>query len=406
MKSEGYWACCTRGCMRDSVHLQHCPLPDIVWTWATVEQWRGLRGDLGAMETPGDPEVLSSLAHTILPPYPDAALCSTGKMESYSFSGDLSNLLFNYTYDYSTAMPDTAISAAPCRPDSSVLNKYLVVVIYCLVFILSVVGNGLVVLVVTSSHTNRSVTDVYLLNLAVADLLFALSLPLWAAYRAHEWIFGTVMCKAISMLQEANFYSGILLLACISVDRYLAIVYATRAATEKRHWVKFVCLGIWVFSVLFSLPVLLFREAFPSPNNGTVCYERIGGEDTAKWRIVLRILPQTFGFALPLLIMLFCYGVTIHTLLQTKNAQKQRAMKVIFAVVLVFLICWLPYNITLVLGFAHSCINPIIYAFIGQKFRNSFLKILAQRGLISKDAVARYGRTSYASTSGNTSTTL
>ncbi|XP_010160650.1 C-X-C chemokine receptor type 2-like [Antrostomus carolinensis] len=359
-------------------------------------------------------------------------------MESLSFNGDLSNLfsIYNYTYDYSTAMPDTAISSAPCRPDGSVLNKYLVVVIYCLVFILSVVGNGLVVLVVTSSHTshtNRSVTDVYLLNLAVADLLFALSLPLWAAYRAHEWVFGTVMCKAISVLQEANFYSGILLLACISVDRYLAIVYATRAATEKRHWVKFVCVGIWVFSVLLSLPVLLFREAFHSPSNGTVCYERIGGE--ARGGVVLRILPQTFGFALPLLVMLFCYGVTIHTLLQTKNAQKQRAMKVILAVVLVFLICWLPYNITLVsdtlmrtraidetcerrnridtalsvtqvLGFAHSCINPIIYAFIGQKFRNSFLKILAQRGLISKDAVARYGRTSYASTSGNTSTTL
>ncbi|KAM7096525.1 C-X-C chemokine receptor type 2-like isoform 1-T1 [Ciconia maguari] len=270
-------------------------------------------------------------------------------MDSFSFNGDLSNLfsLYNYTYDYSTAMPDTAVSSAPCRPDSSVLNKYLVVVIYCLVFILSVVGNGLVVLVVTSSHTNRSVTDVYLLNLAVADLLFALTLPLWAAYRAHEWVFGTVMCKAISMLQEANFYSGILLLACISVDRYLAIVYATRAATEKRHWVKFVCLGIWGFSVLLSLPVLLFREAFPSPSNGTVCYERIGGEDTAKWRVVLRVLPQTFGFALPLLVMLFCYGVTIHTLLQTKNTQKQRAMKVIFAVVLVFLICWLPYNITL-----------------------------------------------------------
>ncbi|KAM4776380.1 C-X-C chemokine receptor type 1-like isoform 1-T1 [Cyanocitta cristata] len=337
-----------------------------------------------------------------------AILCSTGKMEPLSFSGDFSNIfsLYNYTYDYSTAMPDTAVSSSPCRPENSVLNKYLVVVIYCVVFILSVVGNGLVVLVVTSSHTSRSVTDIYLLNLAVADLLFAFSLPLWAAYRAHEWVFGTVMCKAISVLQEANFYSGILLLACISVDRYLAIVYATRAATEKRHWVKFVCLGIWVFSMLLSLPVLLFREAFRSPNNGTVCYERISGEDTAKWRVVLRILPQTFGFALPLLVMLFCYGVTIHTLLQTKNAQKQRAMKVIFAVVLVFLICWLPYNITLVLGFAHSCINPIIYAFIGQKFRNSFLKILAQRGLISKDAVARYGRTSYASTSGNTSTTL
>ncbi|KAM6348772.1 LOW QUALITY PROTEIN: C-X-C chemokine receptor type 2-like [Alca torda] len=354
-------------------------------------------------------------------------------MESFSFSGDFSDLLslYNYTYDYSTAMPDTAISSAPW-PDGSVLNKYLVVVIYCLVFILSVVGNGLVVLVVTSSHTNRSVTDVYLLNLAVADLLFALSLPLWAAYRAHEWVFGTVMCKAISMLQEANFYSGILLLACISVDRYLAIVYATRAATEKRHWVKFVCLGIWVFSVLLSLPVLLFREALPSPSNGTVCYGTLG-EDTAKWGgWCCGSLPQTL-FALPLLVMLFCYGVTIHTLLQTKNSQKQRAMKVILAVVLVLLICWLPYNITLVsdplmriraiaetcerrnrmtglsitqvLGFAHSA-QPIIYAFIGQKFRNSFLKILAQRGLISKDALTRYGRASYTSTSGNTSTTL
>eukprot|EP00075_Anas_platyrhynchos_P028471 XP_027317724.1 C-X-C chemokine receptor type 2-like [Anas platyrhynchos] len=358
-----------------------------------------------------------------------------GGMDSISFIGDLSDLLSNYTYDYSTALPDAAISSSPCRPDGSVLNKYLVVFIYCLVFVLSLLGNGLVVLVVTSSHANRSVTDVYLLNLAVADLLFALTLPLWAAYRAHEWVFGTVLCKAISVLQEANFYSGILLLACISVDRYLAIVYATRAATEKRHWVKFVCLAIWLFSVLLSLPVLLFREAFVSPSNGTVCYERIRGEDTAKWRVVLRVLPQTFGFALPLLVMLFCYGVTVRTLLRTKNAQRQRAMKVILAVVLVFLVCWLPYNITLVsdtlmrtraiaetcerrnhidtalsvtqvLGFSHSCLNPIIYAFIGQKFRNSFLKILAQRGLISKDAVARYGRASYASTSGNTSTTL
>ncbi|NXL88437.1 CXCR1 protein, partial [Alectura lathami] len=334
-----------------------------------------------------------------------------------------------------TALPEIDSSTSPCGDDASVVNKYLVTFIYCLVFILSMLGNGLVVLVVTSSHTNRSVTDVYLLNLAVSDLLFALSLPLWAAYSAHEWVFGTVMCKAVSVLQEANFYSGILLLACISVDRYLAIVYATRAATEKRHWVKFVCVAIWVFSVLLSLPMLLFREAFISPNNGTVCYERIDNENTTKWRVVLRVLPQTFGFLLPLLVMLFCYSVTVHTLLQTKNAQKQRAMKVILAVVLAFLVCWLPYNITLVsdtlmrtraiaescerrshidralsvtrvLGFAHSCINPIIYAFIGQKFRNSFLKILAQRGLISKDAVARYGRASYTSTSGNTSTTL
>lgn len=405
-----------RGTCGDGVQAWPCSLYGAVRLWG-VEEHFGLE----VLEVPR--------AHI--------ALCFAGRMGTF-YADELLDILYNYTSDYgnySLVLPDIDVSSSPCRNEGSVANKYLVAFIYCLVFLLSMVGNGLVVLVVTSGHINRSVTDVYLLNLAVADLLFALSLPLWAVYWAHEWVFGTVMCKAISVLQESNFYSGILLLACISVDRYLAIVYATRAATEKRHWVKFVCVGIWVFSVLLSLPVLLFREAFVSDRNGTVCYERIGNENTTKWRVVLRVLPQTFGFALPLLVMLFCYGVTVHTLLQTKNVQKQRAMKVILAVVLVFLVCWLPYNITLVsdtlmrtraitetcerrkhidtalsitqvLGFAHSCINPIIYAFIGQKFRNSFLKILAQRGFISKDAVARYGRTSYTSTSGNTSTTL
>lgn len=166
------------------------------------------------------------------------ALCFAGRMGTF-YADELLDILYNYTSDYgnySLVLPDIDVSSSPCRNEGSVANKYLVAFIYCLVFLLSMVGNGLVVLVVTSGHINRSVTDVYLLNLAVADLLFALSLPLWAVYWAHEWVFGTVMCKAISVLQESNFYSGILLLACISVDRYLAIVYATRAATEKRHW--------------------------------------------------------------------------------------------------------------------------------------------------------------------------
>ncbi|KAH0621255.1 hypothetical protein JD844_022346 [Phrynosoma platyrhinos] len=357
--------------------------------------------------------------------------------DTYTFDGDLSVLFekFNFTYDY-TANPSSV--SEPCRTENaSPVIRYFVALLYCLVCIVSLVGNSLVVLVVTYNKGNRSVTDVYLLNLAIADLLFALTLPIWAVFRAHEWIFGTVMCKLTSVLKEVNFYSGILLLAFISIDRYLAIVYATRQATEKRHWVKFVCVGIWVFSLLLSLPMIAYREVFPAPNSSQmVCYENIRGNETTKWRVVLRILPQTFGFLVPLVIMLFCYGVTVHRLFQTKNSQKKKAMKVILAVVLVFLFCWLPYNISLladtllrtgviaetcgrrsaidaalsgteILGFSHSCMNPIIYAFIGQKFRNNFLKILVARGLISKEILMRYRKgSSFSSTSGNTSTTL
>ncbi|XP_037377796.1 C-X-C chemokine receptor type 1 [Talpa occidentalis] len=324
---------------------------------------------------------------------------------------------------------------SPCPEDTETLNKYAVVVLYALVFLLSLLGNFLVILVVLYSQVSRSVTDVYLLNLAVADLLFALTLPIWAASKAKGWIFGTTLCKLVSLLKEVNFYSGILLLACISLDRYLAIVHATRTLTQKRHWVKFICLGIWTLSLLLSLPLFLFREVYKPPLSSPVCYEDMGA-NTTKWRIIMRALTQIFGFLLPLLVMLFCYGFTLRTLFATHMGQKHRAMRVIFAVVLVFLLCWLPYNLVLVadtlmrlgviqdtcprrkhigraldateiLGFLHSCLNPFIYAFIGQKFRHGLLRIMASHGLISKEYLAKEGRPSFVgSSSGNTSMTL
>ncbi|XP_063284618.1 C-X-C chemokine receptor type 1-like [Pelobates fuscus] len=342
---------------------------------------------------------------------------------------------FDFTSGYYSYTGIPSFTNTPCR-DPWRVNKYALAFIYSVVFLLNVVGNSLVVVVICYNKLKRSTTDVYLLNLAIADLLFAITLPFWATYKVREWIFGSFMCKTISILQEVNFYSGILLLACISIDRYIAIVHATEAINHKRHWVKYICLGIWLFSFVIAFPTILFRQVLDTPKNGIVCYENIGHENTEKWLIILRIGRHLVGFFIPLLIMLFCYGFTIKTLSQTKSGQKHKALKVIFAVVIVFLICWLPYNVTVIVdslmrigtinetceirqhldsalsiteifGYAHSCINPIIYAFIGQKFRNSFLRILATNGIISKDFLSRHGRSSsYVSTSGNTSTTM
>ncbi|XP_028365715.1 C-X-C chemokine receptor type 1 [Phyllostomus discolor] len=355
-----------------------------------------------------------------------------------SYVVDISS--WNYTdwesyFENFTGTPPTEQSYSPCLLDTVTLNKYAVVAIYALVFLLSLLGNSLVMLVILHSRVSRSVTDIYLLNLALADLLFALTLPIWAASKAKGWIFGTTLCKMVSLLKEVNFYSGILLLACISVDRYLAIVHATRTLTQKRHWVKFICLGIWTLSLILSLPIFIFREAYQPPLSSPVCYEDMGA-NTTKWRMVMRILPQTFGFLLPLLVMLFCYGFTLSTLFQAHMGQKHRAMRVIFAVVLVFLLCWLPYNLVLVtdtlmrlrvieetcqrrndigraldateiLGFLHSCLNPLIYVFIGQKFRHGLLRIMATHGLISKEFLAKEGKPSFVSSSSrNTSTTI
>ncbi|XP_055254410.1 C-X-C chemokine receptor type 2 [Moschus berezovskii] len=354
-------------------------------------------------------------------------------MEGFSWDNYSDEDFGNYSYN--TDLPSILPDSAPCRPEALDINKHAVVTIYALVFLLSLLGNSLVMLVILYSRVGRSVTDVYLLNLAMADLLFAMTLPIWAASKAKGWIFGTPLCKVVSLLKEVNFYSGILLLACISMDRYLAIVHATRTLTQKRHWVKFICLGIWALSVILALPIFIFRRAIHPPYSSAVCYEDLGA-NTTKWRMVMRVLPQTFGFLLPLLVMLFCYGLTLRTLFSAQMGQKHRAMRVIFAVVLVFLLCWLPYNLVLVvdtlmrvrviaetcqrrndigraldateiLGFLHSCLNPLIYVFIGQKFRHGLLKIMAIHGLISKEFLAKDARPSFVgSSSGNTSTTL
>ncbi|XP_052049280.1 C-X-C chemokine receptor type 2 [Apodemus sylvaticus] len=350
-------------------------------------------------------------------------------IEDY-FSGDVG------MYNYSSGMPSILPDAAPCHPNNLEVNRYAVVTIYILVTLLSLVGNSLVMLVILYNRSTCSVTDVYLLNLAIADLSFALTLPVWAASKIKGWIFGSILCKIFSYLKEVTFYSSALLLACISIDRYLAIVHATSTLIQKRHLVKFVCITMWLLSLILALPISILRNTVKANPSTLVCYEDVGNS-TSKLRVELRILPQTFGFLLPLLIMLFCYGFTLRTLFKAHMGQKHRAMRVIFAVVLVFLLCWLPHNLVLftdtlmrtkqiketcerrddidraldateILGFLHSCLNPIIYAFIGQKFRHGLLKIMATYGLVSKEFLAKEGsRPSFVgSSSANTSTTV
>ncbi|XP_043931079.1 C-X-C chemokine receptor type 2-like [Protopterus annectens] len=345
-------------------------------------------------------------------------------LDGESFMDLFNDSSFGNSTDY-TGLADFA----PCKKAWS-LDKYFAVVIYSTVCILSVIGNSLVLVVICYNNVHKSTTDLYLLNLAIADLLFAITLPFWAVYNVDQWIFGHFMCKIISVLQEVNFYSGILLLACISVDRYFAIVQATKS--QKQQWVKYICLIVWSMAVLLSLPILLYRSVFKyNHEDRLMCYEDIGAKSTDIGRIIIRFSRHIIGFFIPLGVMLFCYTRTLITLIQVQGTQKHKAMRVVFAVVLAFLICWLPYNITVfadtlmrtdavnetcdmriqidtalpitqLLGFTHSCINPILYAFIGQKFRRNFLKILLTHGIINRDFVTKYGRSlSYTSTSGN-----
>ncbi|KAL2081555.1 hypothetical protein ACEWY4_023408 [Coilia grayii] len=317
------------------------------------------------------------------------------------------------TFDYSM-LPDYS----PCERPT--LNGLALMVVYFIVFILSLLGNSVVVFVVCSMVNRRTSTDIYLMHLAVADFLFCLTLPFWAISISSQWVFGTFLCKLLSGVQDTAFYSCVFLLACISVDRYLAIVKATQVASKRRHLVKVVCSLVWVLALGLAVPVIVQREAFmPEGHASLVCYDNVTGEKMDDWRTGMRVTRHVVGFFLPLLVMLVCYGCTMYTLFHARNGQKHKAMRVILSVVLAFVVCWLPINVThmvdtlmrsqiltenceqqnqvdlalqvtQVIAFLHCAINPILYAFIGKKFRNQFLHSLYQKGIIGKDSLALF----------------
>ncbi|XP_059822096.1 C-X-C chemokine receptor type 2-like [Hypanus sabinus] len=329
--------------------------------------------------------------------------------------------------------PDPRLSPCPQIIISSSVNVVLAIV-YSLVCFLAVTGNLVVMIVILHNRRSTSSTDIYLLHLATADLLFAISLPFWAVDATSGWVFGDAMCKVVSMLQEVNFYSGILLLTCISVDRYLAIVHSARSHRQKWPFlIKLVCVVVWVLAVLLSLPIL-YKGKFDFYGR-VLCYELLEGESIAIWKNSTRFLRHIIGFLIPLDVMVFCYSVTILRLCQTKGFQKQKAMKVIIAVVLAFLICWLPHNITVFvdtlmrskliaetcdrrkhitiglnvtqcLGSLHSCVNPILYGFIGIKFRKNLVRLLANKGLVNPSDEFQFQRSVQSSVTGTTSTAI
>ncbi|XP_056321115.1 C-X-C chemokine receptor type 1 [Danio aesculapii] len=332
---------------------------------------------------------------------------------------------FNDT-DFSnfTFVPDEKTIACSSITMPSAVNISFSV-FYVFIFLLAIPGNAIVGWVIGSNRRSLSASDVYLFNLMLADTLLALILPFSAVNVIHGWVFGDVACKLVSLVKEVNFYTSIIFLVCISVDRYMVIVRAMESQKAQRRLCSGVACGlVWVLGLVLSLPSF-FNEAFfdKRMSNQIICAERFETDHADEWRLATRIMRHVLGFVLPLLVMLSCYSVTVVRLLRTRGFQKQRAMKVIVAVVVAFLVCWTPFHVSTIidtilrakvvqfgctmrtsvdvamfatqnLGLLHCCVNPVLYAFVGEKFRRRFLQLLHRNGILERFSLSRSSRSS------------
>ncbi|XP_016391589.1 C-C chemokine receptor type 6-like [Sinocyclocheilus rhinocerous] len=327
---------------------------------------------------------------------------------------------YNYT-DFYTDIVE------PCSMDRRQdMENFLHFFVHPIICFAGFIGNALVIVTYALYKRTKSMTDVYLLNVAIADILFVVALPLIIYSEQHGWSMGDLSCKLLRGIYSVNLYSGMLLLACISGDRYLAIVQARRSYRLRSSTLLYshlVCAAVWLLALLLSLPTFMFYERYqPGPMESSflssddqnyVCFFMFKSNETA--RVMKTVVPSSqiaLGFFLPLLIVGFCYASVIVTLLRAKNFQRHKAVRVVLTVVLVFVVCHMPYNMALLyytinmfelqecsheesvaltmtitksLAYLHACLNPLLYAFIGVNFRNHFRKILRDIWCLGKN---------------------
>ncbi|XP_065102666.2 C-X-C chemokine receptor type 5 [Paramisgurnus dabryanus] len=286
--------------------------------------------------------------------------------------------------------------------------------IFGLVFVLGLAGNGLLLTGLLKRWKNLRITEIYLVHLALADLLLLLTFPFAVTQGVAGWVFGDFLCKLLGLINRLNLVCGSLLLACIGIDRYLAIVHAIPSLQSRRpRIVHFTCGLVWLLCLFVSMPNMVFLSVAARDDDGHTrlsCTYNSYPDHARRWKLVNRLFTHLLCFFLPLMVMVYCYTAIIITLYQSqKSLEKQGAMRLALLVTLVFCLCWLPFNISILIdtledlkvilvddchvrtmlkqtiivtesiGYTHCCLNPVLYAFTGVRFRRDLLQLLSKR---------------------------
>ncbi|XP_058797850.1 allatostatin-A receptor-like [Phymastichus coffea] len=311
----------------------------------------------------------------------------------------------------------------------------VVPIFFGLICVLSVIGNSLVIVIVASNASMRSTTNILIINLAVADLLFAVfCIPFTATdYVLPYWIFGDVWCRIVQYLIIVTACASVYTLVLMSLDRYLAVVHPIASMSMRTEGRACIAVGIiWIVILTSSIPVLFIHGEYDEPLSPC--------DTTSTSQAYCRILPDAnwplfqatfFGasYVVPLTLISVLYFLMLIRLWKGTRTSvgsrrgRKRVTRLVLVVVGVFALCWLPIQVILllksmglytmisstvalqilshILAYMNSCINPILYAFLSENFCKAFRKIIYCRSRKSRQT--RLGLTTKSSRAGPSS---
>lgn len=303
---------------------------------------------------------------------------------------------------FSTTEVQSKINDTNCLVDA---EEWVVTVIPVCIVLMSVVGivlNVFVLMVFCLHKEPCTLPEIYLMNLSIADLVLLTCLPFWAIYisKNFDWPFGLNLCKIVNVGINMNTFCSIYFIVLVCYDRYLALVFALSQSRMRRpKYAKLSCVLVWVLCFLISVPQLIYRTT--EPECGKIsCYvpfEKYSHYFYYTYEIIITLLI----FIIPVSIISFC---TINIVKSLNNRlvrtpashnSEQKATTLVLAVLVVFLICWLPFHILralevfikaglmkvnsttqdtcmqifIYIAFFNSVLNPILYVIVGKNFQ-------------------------------------
>lgn len=291
---------------------------------------------------------------------------------------------------------------------SNFLVQLIFYILYVHIFILGVFGNMLVCFVVARNRQMQTVTNLFITNLALSDvLLCVLAVPFTPLYTfLGKWIFGRTLCHLVPYAQGVSVYISTLTLTNIAIDRFMVIIYPFHPRM-KIEICLLVIIGIWIFALLLTSPYGIYMQ---EEEPYTYCEEHWPNE---RFRKIFSSITSILQFVLPFFVIAFCYicvSIKLNDRAKTKpgtktnkreeadRERKKRTNRMLIAMVTVFGISWLPLNIVNVindfyspandwiyyklcffmthcLAMSSTCYNPFLYAWLNDNFRKEFKQV-------------------------------
>lgn len=285
----------------------------------------------------------------------------------------------NYTYeDYGDLI----------KLENCPLAEYNLITAVCFFVIccFSFLGNTMLLYSLVRFEDLKRVTMLFLLCLAVFDMLFTMTLPFWAIYNLKmKWIFEDLMCKVLTGAYFVGIYGSLILLTAMTVDCFLFIVVRGKWFTRRRRLIcaKLAVACSWIISVSACLP-----DALHSEGKNQSCKSMSPENNPAGYYTQFTML-----FAIPLVIIVLCYGKILHTLMSSSGQRRYKTLLVVLLIIMAFVVCWGPYHFIIIMmplfdhvmedcnnkiklnqtfvicriiAYSHCCINPLLFLIRGR----------------------------------------